>query len=100
MTFRDPNRIIELEGVNYVRSIVQAHNSIYQEIARENDQGNDCYIEFVINNVSGNSGVFVQIKSGESYKDQKGYKFQTDKEHIEYWNNGYIQWSVLFMIEH
>ncbi|MGH2563604.1 MAG: DUF4365 domain-containing protein [Ginsengibacter sp.] len=70
MTFRSPNRVMELEGINYVRSIVQGHNSIYQEIASENDQGNDAFIKFLLDNVATNSSVFVQIKSGQSYKDR------------------------------
>lgn len=97
MTYRGINRIVELEGINYVRSIVQAHNSIYQEIARENDQGNDAYIEFVINNVATNSGVFIQVKSGESYKDARGYKINTDKRHLEYWSNGlYLTVGIVY----
>jgi len=88
MTYRSSNRIVELEGINYVRSVVQSHNSIYQEIAGQNDQGNDGYIEFVINGLATNFGVFVQIKSGNSYKDQRGYKIPTDKNHLTYWSNG------------
>ena len=47
MTFRCPNRKTELEGIRYIQGIVQNSNSIFQAIDLENDQGNDCCIEFV-----------------------------------------------------
>ena len=87
MTNRSPNRIIENEGCRYVAGVVENNNSIFQPVALNNDQGNDCYIEFVINGKATNWGVFVQIKSGSSYKDSKGYKIPADKHHLAYWNN-------------
>jgi hypothetical protein len=97
MTFRSPNRIVELEGINYVKGVVQAHNSIYQEISLENDQGNDAFIEFVINNEATNSCVFIQVKSGKSYKDGNGYKIPTDKKHLQYWKRGiYLMIGIVY----
>lgn len=86
MTFRNPNRVIELEGENYVRGIVQSFNCIFQVIEGRNDQGNDAYIEFVVDNQATNFGIFVQIKSGISYKDNTGYKIPTDIHHLQYWS--------------
>ncbi|WP_394347977.1 DUF4365 domain-containing protein [Ilyomonas limi] len=31
--------------------------------------------------------MFVQIKSGSSYKDSKGYKIPVNKQHLAYWYN-------------
>lgn len=97
MTFRSQNNKIEWEGVRFVQGVVQDHNSIFQHIARENDQGNDCYIEFVEAGLATNYGVFMQIKSGSSYRDGKGYKIPSDKRHLEYWSNGlYLNIGVVY----
>ena len=88
MTFRNPNIKTEFQGVRYVQGVVQDNHSIFQSLSRENDQGNDCYIEFVRNGVALNYGVFAQIKSGASYKDNQGYKIPANKAHLNYWNQG------------
>jgi hypothetical protein len=88
MTKRNQNTKTENEGIRYVMGVVQDHNSIFQPIARENDQGNDCYIEFVENGRATNFAIFVQIKSGASYKDIKGYKIPADRGHMLYWSGG------------
>lgn len=86
MTQRNPNIKTELQGVRFVQGIVQDNHSIFQIFSRENDQGNDCYIEFVRNGVAMNYGIFAQIKSGDSYKDGIGYKITADQAHLYYWN--------------
>jgi hypothetical protein len=63
MTIRNPNTQIEQQGIRYVEAVVQDSNSIIQKIDRDNDQGNDCYIEFVTDGIATNYGVFAQIKS-------------------------------------
>lgn len=81
-----PNRKVNLAGVRHVQGIVENCNSLFQQFDHENDQGNDCYIEFTQNAISTNYGVFAQIKSGESYMDGIGYKIPADKEHLDYWS--------------
>ncbi|RFS16604.1 DUF4365 domain-containing protein [Emticicia sp. C21] len=88
MTSRNLNIKTEQQGVRYIQGIVQDNNSIFQNINRENDQGNDCYIEFVENGYALNYGIFAQIKSGMSYRDNQGYKIPTDKAHLKYWSQG------------
>lgn len=88
MTFRNPNTKTEQQGIRYVESVVQDSNSIIQKIDRDNDQGNDGYIEFVSEGLATNYGVFVQIKSGTSYKDRKGYKIPANNAHLHYWHGG------------
>lgn len=87
MTKRNLNIKTEKQGVRYVQGVVENNHSIFQEFSRDNDQGNDCYIEFVKDGYATNYGVFVQIKSGTSYKDNSGYKIKTDQAHLKYWNN-------------
>ena len=82
----NPNREIELEGIDFVRAVARRSKCSFQEFSHHNDQGNDCYIEFVENLVPSNYGVFVQIKSGPSYKDGTGYKIPCDKNHLNYWS--------------
>ena len=84
-TKRSANRIVELSGVRYVQSVIEDTNCIFQEIPQHNDQGNDCYIEFISDNVATSFCIFAQIKSGQSYKDESGYKIPANKEHLEYW---------------
>lgn len=80
-------KITEDQGSLFVENIVRMHNCIYQEVDLRNDQGNDCYIEFIANEVATSFCVFAQIKSGKSYSDKSGYKIPTDKNHLAYWNN-------------
>ncbi|MDF2192080.1 DUF4365 domain-containing protein [Paraflavitalea sp. CAU 1676] len=88
MTQRHTNNIIEQQGVRFVQGVVQDNNSIFQPFSRENDQGNDCYIEFVRNGIATNFGVFAQIKSGKSHKDSLGYKIKAGNPHLQYWSQG------------
>lgn len=81
------NKLIEDEGTIYIQNLVRKHNCIYQEVELKNDQGNDCYIEFITNEVATSFCVFAQIKSGKSYRDKSGYKILTDHNHLAYWAN-------------
>lgn len=80
------NRKTELEGVDFVRGVAREMQCSFQEFSHHNDQGNDCYIELVEDLIPTNYGVFVQIKSGSSFKDTLGYKIPADKHHLQYWN--------------
>ena len=86
-TKRSFNKITEKLGVKYIRSVVESHNCLYQTIDLENDQGNDCFIEFIDNNIATSFCVFAQIKSGKSYKDKSGYKIPANSDHLQYWAN-------------
>jgi len=87
MTLRNPNKKTERQGVRFVQGIVEDNYSIYHDFSGD-DQGNDCYIEFVENGRAINYGIFIQIKSGDSYKDNTGYKITADKDHLNYWSKG------------
>jgi hypothetical protein len=86
-TKRSPNKVTERSGIAFVQSIVEKANCIFEHISLENDVGNDCFIEFFTDNIATSFCVFSQIKSGISYKDNKGYYLPTDNDHIEYWAN-------------
>ncbi len=75
-------------GVNYVKSIVENNNCIFQEVSLDNDVGNDAYIEFVENEVAIGFAVWVQIKSGSSYVKPNGnFILKADKKHFVYWHS-------------
>ena len=86
-TKRKRTKAIGSNGVNYVTSVVENDNSIFQRIELENDIGNDAYIEFVSGEEATSSYIWVQIKAGESYKKKDYYILPTDREHFEYWKD-------------
>ncbi|PWK80446.1 uncharacterized protein DUF4365 [Mucilaginibacter oryzae] len=86
-TKRSQNKATEKLGLKYIQSVVEEHNCIFQAIDLENDQGNDCFIEFIDNNIATSFCVFAQIKSGKTYKDKSGYKIPADSDHLQYWIN-------------
>lgn len=81
------NKVLEDSGSIFIQNIVRENNCIFQEVDLKNDQGNDCYIEFITDNVATSFCVFAQIKSGKSYKDKSGYKIPADQNHLNYWSN-------------
>jgi len=79
---------ISKTGINYVRTIVESHNCIFQKIDQENDVGVDALIEVVKNERPTGNFIAAQIKSGKSYFDKKSNlcKFPIG-DHREYWGN-------------
>ncbi len=86
-TKRNSNIAIERKGIRFIQSIVEDNDCIFHEIDLRNDQGNDCYIELINDNVATGFTVLAQIKSGKSYKDKSGYKIPADNAHLTYWSN-------------
>lgn len=74
-------------GINYVKTIVEAHNCIFQKIDQENDVGIDALIELVKNEIPTGNFIASQIKSGNSYFDKKANlcKIPIDT-HRDYWS--------------
>jgi hypothetical protein len=77
---------ISKQGVNYIRSLVDKHNSIFHEIHQENDLGIDAIIEIIKNEKPTNKLIAIQIKSGKSYYVSKENKCKIPvNDHYEYW---------------
>lgn len=75
-------------GINYIRTIVEAHNSIFQKIDQENDVGIDALIELVDNERPTGNFIASQIKSGNSYFDKKSNRCKIPiGKHRDYWSN-------------
>jgi hypothetical protein len=75
-------------GINYVRTIVESDNLIFQKIDQENDVGIDALIEVVKKERPTGNFIAAQIKSGKSYFDKKSNfcKFPIGG-HRDYWSN-------------
>jgi len=87
-TKRKRSQATSREGINFVRTLVERHNSTFQEIDLHNDVGNDAYVEFVVEENATGCCVALQIKSGASYRaGQNKYAFQSDRDHFEYWSS-------------
>jgi hypothetical protein len=86
-TRRKKSKATSSAGVNYVRQVVTSDNSIFQAVELDNNMGNDAYIEFILDEETTGCFVWVQIKSGESFKRKSYYALPADKDHFEYWNS-------------
>lgn len=75
-------------GVNYVRNIVEESGCIFHKIEQENDLGIDGLIEFIVDEKPVNKSIAIQIKSGQSYHNEKSKECLIPvKGHYEYWKN-------------
>jgi hypothetical protein len=75
-------------GINYIRTIVESHNCIFQKIDQENDVGIDALIELVKNERPTGNFIASQIKSGSSYFDKKANLCKIPiGDHRDYWSN-------------
>ena len=86
-TLKYPNRnAVSKAGVNFVRTVVESSNSIFNEISQQNDLGIDAIIELIINENPFGKCIGVQIKSGNSYfnKDKTECFIPIDN-HKNYW---------------
>lgn len=77
---------VERDGVNFVRSVVEHANCIFQEIDRHNDFGNDAILELVENESVRGICLALQIKSGESYSTSDACVIPSNRDHWEYWS--------------
>ncbi len=75
-------------GVNYVRTIIEKHNCLFQEIDSKNDLGIDAIVEVLKDEKQTCKFLALQIKSGKSFfaKTTNLCKIPI-KNHKEYWSN-------------
>lgn len=88
-------------GINYVKTIVEAHNCIFQKIDQENDVGIDALIELVKNENPSGDFIATQIKSGSSYFDKKSNQCKIPLgSHRQYWQNHALPvYGIVFIPE-
>jgi len=88
-TKRKSTAAVASAGVNFLRTLVEGSNCIFQKIDQENDVGNDAYVEFVQDERTTGCCIAVQIKSGASYVSPDGQHLilRSDQAHFEYWSS-------------
>lgn len=76
-------------AVNALRSLLDEHDHIVQEIAGQNDFGEDFYVTFTDNAEVTSDTIKVQVKGGDSWRRGNGYAVPVD-QHGDTWANGNI----------
>lgn len=79
----------ENDGLLYVHNIINDSHCIFNKIDGSNDIGLDGYMEFIVQESATGLCVGVQVKSGDSYQNEKHTHaiIKSDKEHFKYWSN-------------
>jgi hypothetical protein len=78
------------DGVNAVRTFLEHHGCVFQEVAQQNDFGKDGYLDFGEKGVVTFLCAALQIKSGASYRTAKGdYSLPVDT-HAENWRKSTV----------
>ncbi|OOG57814.1 hypothetical protein B0E47_06260 [Rhodanobacter sp. B05] len=74
------------EGINFIRSAVEANGCLFIKIEQESDLGIDALIEFIENERPLNKQIAVQLKSGMSYFTMESSECAFPiGSHREYW---------------
>jgi len=85
MQYKQTN-VTSKNGINYIRSVVEATSCLFHKIEQENDLGIDCIIEFTKDEKPMHKSIAGQIKSGESYYDVQNNQCKIPvNSHYEYW---------------
>lgn len=77
---------VSKEGINFIKTIVEKANCIFNETPQQNNLGIDTQIELIKNEIPTTSIIAVQIKSGNSYKINNYYYIPVEN-HYEYWKD-------------
>ena len=67
------SRKIERAGVNALRTLLEEHDHLVQEIDGGADHGEDLYVGFASEGRRTGHVIAIQVKSGQKYKRAKGY---------------------------
>jgi hypothetical protein len=78
-------RVTGRDGLNAVRTFLEHHGCVFQEVSQQNDFGKDAYVD-----IGAEGGVTflcaaLQIKSGKSYRNVNGEYFIPIENHAEIW---------------
>ena len=83
------SRKIERAGVNALRTLLEDHDQIVQEIDGGNDHGEDLIVFFSRRRKRTGHVISVQVKAGEKYKRKNGYAIPVESHFFE-WKNSKI----------
>ncbi|MCX5406178.1 DUF4365 domain-containing protein [Streptomyces sp. NBC_00335] len=84
-----PSRRIERAGVNAVRTLLEDHEHIVQEIDGGNDHGEDLFVNLTRSGKRTGHYFAAQVKSGKKYKRARGYAIPVD-DHYDDWKQSRI----------
>ncbi|MBD0709098.1 MULTISPECIES: DUF4365 domain-containing protein [unclassified Streptomyces] len=76
-------------AVNALRTLLEEHDHIVQEISGQNDFGEDLYVTFTDEGAITSDTIKVQVKGGESWRRGNGYAVPVDR-HGDTWAEGNI----------
>ncbi|MFD0152246.1 tetratricopeptide repeat protein [Streptomyces sp. NPDC055721] len=83
------SRRIERAGVNALRTLLEDHDQIVQEIDGGNDYGEDLFVMLTKDGERTGVAIAIQVKSGDKYKRAHGYAIPVDG-HANDWKNGLL----------
>ncbi len=85
LTYKKTNSTSK-SGVDFIQTIVNSHNCIFQEIDTKNDLGIDAIIEIIKDETPTSNFFATQIKSGKTYYNKKTNLCKIPvKNHFDYW---------------
>ncbi|WP_182881679.1 DUF4365 domain-containing protein [Microbispora sp. H10949] len=76
-------------AVNALRTLLEDHDHIVQEISGQNDFGEDFYVTFTDNGDVTSDTIKVQVKGGDKWRRGNGYAVPIG-QHVDTWANGNI----------
>jgi hypothetical protein len=76
-------------AVNALRTMLEEHDHIVQEISGQNDFGEDLYVTFTDNGEVTSDTIKVQVKGGDKWRRGNGYAVPIGR-HVDTWADGNI----------
>lgn len=76
-------------AVNALRTLLEEHDHIVEEISGQNDFGEDFYVTFTDNGDVTSDTIKVQVKGGDRWRRGNGYAVPVN-QHADTWANGNI----------
>ncbi|MFJ6936679.1 DUF4365 domain-containing protein [Streptomyces sp. NPDC101132] len=89
MTTIPSGRRMEQAAVNALRTLLQSHDHVVEEISGQNDYGEDLFVTFADAGRVTNDVIKVQVKGGTSWRRSYGYGVPV-RQHAETWANGNV----------
>ncbi|GAA4619422.1 hypothetical protein GCM10023195_87800 [Actinoallomurus liliacearum] len=76
-------------AVNALRTLLEQHDHIVDEVPGQNDFGEDLWVRFTVDrNLTGDL-IYIQVKGGHSYRRAKGYSVSVGR-HGDTWADGNV----------
>lgn len=83
------SRTTSRAGVRACAAFFEDHHCVFQEVDQQNDFGKDAYVDLLHTQASVGHCVALQIKSGPSYRQERGYVIPIEK-HASTWRESTV----------